>query len=409
MPKLTKRVVTDAEPRSKPFFIWCSELAGFGVRVFPNGRRTYYADYRNSDGSRRRMSIGPHGKLTTEEARKLAIVTLAEAVKGGDPHLERTTRRKSLTVSELCDQYLAAAEQGLIIGKRGAPKKSSTLATDRGRVERHIKPLLGSKRVQDVTRADIVRFVSDVTAGKTAAVVKSDKLRGKAVVEGGRGTAARTTGLLGGIFSYAVSLGVIEANPATGVRRPADQSRTRRLSNDEYRRLGDALRAAHAEGETRQAIDAAWLLTLTGCRRDEILGLAWSEVDVNGSCLRLQDSKTGASVRPVGRPVVDRLEAISRGGLHVLPAARGVGSFGGWPGAWKRLARRAELDGVSAHTLRHSFASVADELGYTEATVAAILGHSGGSITRRYVHHVDEALVAAATRVSSEILSRMRE
>ena len=403
MPRLTKKIVDAADAQAKPYFLWCSELPGFGVRVFPTGRRVYYADYRNADGVRKRLSIGRHGTLTADSARKLALATLGDVVRGADPAEVRAARRKAITVEELCNDYLTAAERGLIIGKRGQPKKPSTLATDRGRIARHIKPLLGRKLVADLSRADVARFIADVTTGKTATVEKSEKLRGKAVVEGGRGTATRTTGLLGGILSYAVTLGIIDSNPATGVRRPADESRKRHLSDEEFGRLGAALAEAAADVETWQAIAAVWLLALTGCRLDEVLGLRWVEVDEAGSCLRLEDSKTGASVRPVGSAVFKRLAEIERGGEFVLPAIRGVGSFGGWPGAWRRLASRAGLDGVTAHTFRHSFASVADGLGLTEPTIAALIGHSAGSTTRKYIHHVDAALVSAANRVAIEI------
>jgi len=171
MPKLTKRTVDAASAKKKPYFIWCSELPGFGVRVFPSKKRVYYADYRNKSGGRKRMSIGPHGKLTTEEARKLAIVTLGDVIKGEDPALDRSTRRKSLTVSALCDSYVAAAERGLIMGKRNLPKKQSTLYSDRGRIERHIKPLLGDRLVRDMVQSDVNRFIRDVTIGKTAQVI----------------------------------------------------------------------------------------------------------------------------------------------------------------------------------------------------------------------------------------------
>jgi hypothetical protein len=219
--KLTKRVVDDAELRDKPYFIWCSDLPGFGVRVFPSGKRVYYCDYR-AEGVRRRMNIGPHGKITSEDARKLAISTMGSVVKGDDPLLERKTRRRSMTVAQLCDQYLELAGKGLILGRSGQAKKASTLSTDLGRVERHIKPLLGRKLVIDLVQGDIARFIRDVTAGKTAVVEKSEKLRGLAIVEGGAGTASRTAGLLGGILSYAVSEGIIAHNPTQGVKRSSD-------------------------------------------------------------------------------------------------------------------------------------------------------------------------------------------
>lgn len=405
MPKLTKKVVEAATPKDTSFFVWCSDLPGFGVRVFPTGKRVYYADYRNAAGTRKRMSLGPHGKITTEEARKLALSVLGGAVKGEDPAEERATRRKSMTVADLCDDYLEAVEKGLIIGRSGKAKKASTLYVDRGRIARHIKPLLGKKLVIDLAPPDIVRFIRDVTAGKTATVEKTDRKRGVAIVEGGAGTAARTAGLLGGVLSYAVSIGVIPTNPATGVKRPADNKRERRLSSDEYRALGKALAASEAERDTRQGIDGVRLLALTGCRSGEIVGLKWTEVDEAGCCLRFSDTKTGASVRPIGSAVFDVLATIPRSSAYVLPAVRGEGAFGGLPGAWARLMKRAGLVGVTPHTLRHSFASVAGDLGYADSTIGALLGHAGGNVTSRYVHRLDAVLIAVANKVAGEVYS----
>jgi hypothetical protein len=166
MPKLTKTVVDAALPRAKKFTLWCSDLPGFGVYILPTGNRTYFVDYRNSTGVRRRLTIGRHGKLTTEGARKIAIATMGEVVKGEDPAEERVSRRNSLTVKELCDRYLEAAERGHIMGKRNRPKKFSTLYVDRGRISRHILPLLGNKLVRDVTQTDVNRFIRDVAAAR---------------------------------------------------------------------------------------------------------------------------------------------------------------------------------------------------------------------------------------------------
>jgi len=410
MPKLTKTVVEGAEPRSKQYSVWCSDLRGFGVLVNPSGKRTYCVDYRTTDGARRRMSIGVHGQITTEQARKVALEALGGIViRKADPLDERRTRRLAMTVSDLCDSYIEAMEKGLVLGRGGRPKKPSTMETDVGRIRRHVVPLLGRKRVIDVVAADVARFIKDISSGKTAAVEKTDKKRGKAVVEGGAGTAARTAGLLGGILSFAVAEGIITVNPATGVKRPADKRRQRRLSPDEYRALGKALAAAEAEGDTEQGIAGIRLLALTGCRLGEIIGLRWSEVDEGGQCLGLDDTKTGASVRPIGRAAFDVLADIARreGSVHVLPAARGEGAFGGMARAWDRIVARAGLTNVTAHTLRHSFASVAGDLGFAESTIAALLGHAGNSVTSRYTHVLDTVLVAAANKVAAEVWRQM--
>ena len=336
---------------------------------------------------------------------------LGAAVKGEDPAAERTTRRKSLTVSELCDRYIKAAEAGLIFGKRHRPKKPSTIYVDRGRIERHIKPLLGGKRVRELTAVDINKFIADVTAGKTAAVVKTG-MRGKAVVEGGSGTAARTAGLLGGILTFAVNQGIRPDNPARGVRRPAGRRRKRRLLAAEWRQLGKALVRAEHEGETWQVVGCVRVLALTGCRPGEAINLRWSEIDRAGKCFRFADTKEDESVRPLGQAARDVLAALPRekGAEYVFPAARAeTGRFGGMDRGWDRIAARCGFTDISLVTFRHSFASEADDLSYTRVTVKAMLGHSGagGDITEGYIHKVDPVLIAAADRVSMKIRHMM--
>lgn len=409
MPKLSKRVVEAAEPQGRDYFLWCDELPGFGVRIFASGRRSYLVQYR-AGGRSRRFTIGFHGALTAEEARREAKGLLGQVAKGEDPAEERVTRRGSMTVAELCDAYLAAADKGLIMGKSGQAKKASTLYVDTGRIERHIKPLLGRRLVAELTAPDVQRFVRDVQAGKTAGVVKTG-FRGKAVVEGGPGTAARTVGLLGGILSYAVSERVIITNPATGVKRPADKKRKRRLTPDEYAALGKAL-AEIEEGDLErwQAVVGVRLLALTGCRLSEIVKLRWSEVDRAAPCFRLDDTKEGASIRPISRAVLLILDGIERapGSVYILPTARGgQGPFASLDDALERIIARAGLEGVTAHTLRHSFASTAGDLGYSDSTIGAMLGHAGHGVTSRYIHHLDAVLLAAADRVAMQVAEAM--
>ncbi len=377
--------------------------------IMPSGTKTYFVDYRNAENIRRRITIGRHGKITTEEARRLAIVTFGSAVKGDDPACRRDELRKSITVKQLCEQYLQMAEKGLILGKSNRPKKPSTISTDKGRILRHIIPLLGNKKIASLNKSDINRFVRDVASGKTAMIKDTGNLRGKAIVTGGNGTATRTTGLLSGIMSYAVSEGFIEHNPVWGIKRPAYNMRTKRLSVDEYVRLGKALRDAQMHGETRQVIDAIMLIAITGCRRGEITKLRWSEFEDNNQCLRLEDSKEGASVRPIGKVVCNYLNEIEikQDCEMVLPPIRSGLYFGGLSKGWKRIAKLADLENVTPHTLRHSFASVAADLNYSESTIAAMLGHSMHSVTNRYIHQLDSVLIAAADDVSDHIVNYM--
>jgi hypothetical protein len=166
-------------------------------------------------------------------------VQLGRVAGGDDPVEDRQLDHKAITVKELCTRYLADLRAGLILGKGGRPKKPSTITTDTGRIERHIVPLIGTRRVKDLTKTDINKVLKDIMAEKTRVLVKTKKLRGKAIVRGGAGTATRTVGLLGGILTYAVEAGIIESNPAHGIRKPKDNVRKRRrLSEAEYPQHG---------------------------------------------------------------------------------------------------------------------------------------------------------------------------
>src|SRR5437879_1963802 len=232
-----------------------------------------------------------------ETARREAKVQLGRVAGGDDPVEDRQLDHKAITVKELCTRYLVDLQAGLILGKGGRPKKASTITTDTGRIERHIIPLLGTRRVKDLTKTDINKVLKDIMAGKTRVSVKTKKLRGKAIVRGGAGTATRTVGLLGGILTYAVEAGIIESNPAHGIRKPKDNVRKRRLSEAEYRILGGILRKAAEDERYQMTTDIIRQIALTGCRRSEMIGLRWIEADLETSCLRLIDSKEGASVR----------------------------------------------------------------------------------------------------------------
>ena len=400
MTKLMKRTVDALDVTGKEYFVWDDEIPGFGVRVLPSGRKSYVVQYKvgGRGGETRRKSLGLHGVLTAEEARSEGKRWLADRAKGKDPIAEHVANRKSETVEQLSRRYLEAAEKDLILGKRGQPKKPSTLATDRGRIERHIIPLLGKKKVQDVTQ------------GKTAIDERTGRY-GRAIVKGGAGTAARTVGLLSGIMAFAVQDGVRPDNPCHGVRKPAAGTRNQRLDPDDYRALGIALTDFLATGGNPLAVAMVRLLALTGMRLGEVLHLRYAEIDRRGRALRLGDTKSGASVRPLSVAALAVLDGVTTRAdcPFAFPSPRGDGPYLGLRNAFRRMvSRKPELGGVTPHTLRHSFASTAAELGLTELTVAALIGHRTGTVTSRYVHQLDAVLLAATDRVAAQIEAWMR-
>lgn len=133
--------------------------------------------------------------------------------------------------------------------------------------------------------------------------------------------------------------------------------------------------------------------------------MKWAELEVENSCLRLSDSKEGASVRAIGLPVLDLLEVqrCEPHGVFVFAGTEKEKPLVGFPKYWKRLLKDTALENLTPHVLRHSFASAANDLGFTEATIAALIGHSKGTVTSRYIHAIDTALVMAADTISGYI------
>jgi len=398
-------------------------VAGFGARRQRSEAIAYVVMYRTAEGRLRRYTIGRHGApWNPETARKEAKLILGRVAKGDDPAVEKREKRQAATVADLCDLYLEDAEAGRLLTRRGVAKKVSTLATDRSRIERHIKPLLGTMKVPTVTRADVERFMHDVADGETAQRVKLPKKRALSNVRGGKGAASRTVGLLGAIFTYAERKRMILENPVRGVIRYADGKRERRLSDEEYAAFGKGLAKVAEPPLPRKdgkpikvrmwppAIAAARFLALTGWRSGEALALRWGMVDLARRTARLSDTKTGESLRPLSTAACDLLRAQGPRGADALvfPPSRGEGIMSGFPSLFSRIIKAGGLPAdVTPHVLRHSFASLANDLGYSEATIGMLIGHKGtGSTTRGYIH-LGDALTAAADRIAATVLRKL--
>jgi integrase len=206
------------------------------------------------------------------------------------------------------------------------------------------------------------------------------------------------------VLGHAHRWELIDRNPALGVRQIASQKRTRRLSEEEISRLGAAIREAEKLGEAPVGLAAITLMLLTGFRRSEALGL---RIDwVAAGCVEFPDTKTGPQRRPIGRAARALIDSQRRssGQVFVFPSERADTHFIAADKTIARVCYLAGLEKVTLHTLRHTFASVAADLGYSELTIAGLLGHAKLGVTQRYVH-LDKALVSAADEVSAHMLN----
>jgi integrase len=287
--------------------------------------------------------------------------------------------------------------------------KPKTKAYTIARLQNHVVPLLGEKRVTEVSESDVESMVRKITAGKTAKDEKKDG-RGRVIVRGGEGAARKVARDLSAVFTFAIRRKLVAENPCKNAAiRKTDNQRTRYLSLEEIKRLGAALDTLQEQGVNPKALNIARLWALTGCRRDEIAGLKWDEIDFEHSCLMLEDSKTGRSVRPLAAAALAVLSEIPREGEspYVFPATSGTGHFQGTKRIWPKAIALANLPGVSPHTLRHTLGSSAISVGETMAMTGAILGHANPRSTAIYAHVQRDPAAQATARAVEPIAAAL--
>jgi integrase len=400
--KLTKRFIDGLAGGPVDRVYWDDDLAGYGVRVLPNGAKSYLVQYRTAGGRAgrsRRLTLGKVGVGTPDENRSRARAILAAVEKGADPVAEKHAQRAVPLVSELVEKYLTE-------GPADKPnKKASSWETDASNLRSHVVPLLGRRRADTLTKRDIQQLQSSVAKGETLAPDRaSGKARGRIRIRGGEGTAWRATVVASAMFAWAVSRRLISSNPAEGVQLKKPKGRERFLLDEEVMRLGDALTAAEESGANPRALSIIRVLLLTGARRNEIESLRPEYLDFQRCAAFLPDSKTGQKTVALGSAALEVLAAnISDGAAWVFPALRGEGYYRGIGKVWRQVSKAAGLAGVRIHDLRHSFASVAIAGNNSLFLLGKILGHAKASTTEKYAHLMLDPVRAVADQTSRRL------
>jgi integrase len=243
--------------------------------------------------------------------------------------------------------------------------------------------------------------------------------------------------VVGSLYSFASKrkILVLASNPARGIEQYPEKGRERYLTADELSRLGDAVRegetaglpydideakptAKHAPKEFHRrtkigphAAAAIRLLILTGARLREILHLKWDHVDLERGLLLLPDSKTGKKAIVLNAPALDILANLPRVGAYVI-AGQSAGSDDDKPRAdlnrpWRAIVKRANLNGLRIHDLRHTHASVGAGLGLGLPIIGKLLGHTQASTTARYAHLDADPLRRASEHIGSRLAAAM--
>ena len=370
--RFTDRAIARLRPREQEYTVWDNHVAGLGVRVRPTGGRSYVL-LEDTGGRTRRVSLGPVSLKAVAEVRRECHARKAEPEAAGAPR----------HVAPLFRDFVEGAwKEAHFDGYKPSTRKGVQSLLDR-----QLQPAFGSKPLDRITLAHITRWFDRFS--RTAP-----------------GNANHALDLLTQIINFAIARGHLEINLAQAVERNPRRALTRFLSREEVARLHRVLDRQTRHGRREQA-DIIRLLLLTGCRRNEILRLRWSEVDRDR--LVLADGKTGPRIVPLNTQARRILERRPRGrSPFVFPAPRDPDrprsrnlTF------WDCARREAGIEDVRLHDLRHTHASHAVMNGVPVPAVARLLGHSDVRTTLRYAHLGDREIEYAAERVGRCIAAIM--
>lgn len=381
MVKLTKRHVESLAAPDTECILWDDELSGFGLRIYPSGRKVYVVQYK-LHGRTRRKTMGKHGVVTADEARRDAKLVQADVARGADPSADRKARLCSPTIKELGERFLK--EHVAMHCKPTTHYDYSLL------LKNVVNPVLGGIKTSEISFADIQAFHlkrRDTPYQANRGVMMLSKMLNLAENWGLRG---------------------MNTNPTPRIKRYPEIEKKRYLDEDEQERLGEVLADMLRGGEISRYVFAAfYLLLLTGCRLGEIQKLKWDFV--TRTHLELPDSKTGRRRIPLPRAARDLLNTLERrdGNPFVILGDHGTGHYHDLQKPWRKIRARAGLEDVRVHDLRHTYASVAVMNGIDPFMLKEILGHKNLSTTLRYAHLSDDAVQKAAGQIANRLAATL--
>ena len=364
----------------KDTVFWDSELLGFGVRVYPTGRKVYVVQTRTGGENGKRVTVGRHGVITPEEARRRAALIVSRIKAGEDPIPEPLAVTKGPTVADLAAVYLEE-----IVEVRLKPASAKVY---RSVIGKHVLPALGRKPALSVDHAAVSALHHSLVATPSVA--------------------NRAVEMLFRIYRAAEERELVPegSNPCRQVSKNRPRRHERFLTDREFRRLGRVLDEEEKNGGGRMyAAMAIRLLLLTGCRKNEILNLRWGHVDLEAREMRLEDGKTGTrrvQLSPAAAEVLARIPRVEEN-PYVIPGMRPGSRMSELQRPWMRIRERAGLQDMRLHDCRHSFASRALALGESLPAIGRLLGHSQVQTTARYAHLARDSVREAACRVSDRI------
>ena len=377
--KLTARMARDTKAGAKDTILFDKGLPGFGLRIHPSGRKVWIVQAR-IDGRSRRIVIARYGEMSLTRARRRARDMLQDIRAGANPADDLLREKRTPTFKAFAREYLRRCDPYW---------KPSGRKTVRIYLKARILPTFGKMPVDRLGPEDVSEWFDTASRDKP-------------------GAANRAFEIVRSMMFRAEEWGFREpgTNPCLGIRQNPKRKVARFLDSYEMSRLGRALDAHEARWP--DAVAAIRLLTLTGCRRSEVLNLRWR--NIGEGALNLEDSKTGPRPVPLGtaaRAIIDTLPNPRDSDGYLFPRFAGIKDPHQFITCWHAVRECASLGNLRLHDLRHTAASQAVMSGENLPLVGKLLGHRRYETTASYAHLADAHLLNAAEMIGSVIAKAM--
>ena len=374
--KLTNKKIDQLIPDTKSYIVWDNEIRGFGVRVNLNSKKTFILKYRVGQGRSARVRkpvIGTYGVMKVDEARKIARKWLLEASEGNDP---KEVDKTSILLKDFCNVYLQQ--------HANIKKKLSSVIEDKRLMRLHIIPNFGNICLKEITRSMITKHHQSMYQTPHGA--------------------NRFLSLMSKMMNLAErwEYRPLNSNPCRHIERYKEEGRQIYLSMEQIEKIGHVIKQME-QTESIFVLSAIKLLLFTGRRTGEILTLKWDYIDFENSKMNLPDTKTGAKSFFFSPTVKQILLNLPNKEGFVFKSVLKYKRVTTVRHIWKKICKLAKIENVRVHDLRHTYASLAVQNGYSLPIISKMLGHADIKTTQRYAHLHDDPVNQAVEKIDQQL------
>lgn len=368
---------TDIESAKHPggsgdFYLWDRTIPGFGLRIYPSGKKVFVFGYRFA-GKWRRVKIGQYPSITLEQAKETVLRYLSDLNRGLNPLLPKVEPSESISCSELVDTYI----------ERHAKPHKKTWRKDKYLLDLHFVKRFGSRKIDSITKAEIRKHHFELSENSPI-------------------QANRLISCLSKAFQCAIDWGLLpedHSNPARGIAKNKERKREVWIKPEKFSELMSAL----AE-EPLQAQAAIKLFLITGLRHQELIRIRWSDIDFQQMRLNIpaiftkNDKPHTVPLPPLAIEIFKSIYPKSEGKVLEINPYVFAGRYPNthWQEfprkSWRRIREKIGMPELTIHSLRHTVASWMASSGVSLKMIGQILNQSTPSITERYAHLADDPI-----------------